>query len=212
MRQRPQAGSFYLDRQPQKTSLASWTSNTKKEVEEMMAAARAATNSQPGSWGVRGSFHARSLTKCCVHSSMHSQTRVCDASKRETKEGMIRVWKFQCSNPCLRCILCISIYACRLLVACFDSSAYQPTSLTTLHLWQLRMGCLSGCFGGGAAGIMRFLNSRFRGALSRNMNLASWVRVQLTIFRFHLNVTLPYSCYLNLAYNRLHKHIWIYFT
>eukprot|EP00435_Cladocopium_sp_Y103_P020551 s2273_g5.t1 len=39
------AGSFYLDRQPQKTILASWTSNSKKEVEEMVAALRAATSS-----------------------------------------------------------------------------------------------------------------------------------------------------------------------
>lgn len=39
------AGSFYLDRQPQKTNLASWTSNSKKEVEEMVAALGAATSS-----------------------------------------------------------------------------------------------------------------------------------------------------------------------
>ena len=33
------------DRQPQKTILASWTSNSKKEVEEMVAALGAATSS-----------------------------------------------------------------------------------------------------------------------------------------------------------------------
>ena len=42
---RHEAGSFYLDRQPQKTILASWTSNSKKEVEEMVAALGAATSS-----------------------------------------------------------------------------------------------------------------------------------------------------------------------
>ena len=135
---------------------------------------------------------------------MHLQTRVCDASKRETKKGMIRVWNFQCSNLSLRCTLCISIYACRMLrfLSLSTNVPYDLTLKTTEDGMPLRV------FWWRCSRHYAIFEFTFSWSIESKHEFSQLSPSSVD----HIQVspqsdTSLFLLSLNLAYNPLHKHI-----